>query len=318
MGNETKQIPEYAKGKWCQAENTGVIIVDKRQFGEEPQYKVKGYMVANIGMDETHIQDSITNRKYVIDLVNTSVNQCQSVNKDNPLVVAETIKEMVTALKAANSDIETYWDKTKLLISANTYELIKEVLNKISEANNMGTNEQEVNRLRKCYPLFTFDYKKENEAKGFNNLTINYSEGSAFHTSIKDGRTDRELEQELDHKHLQALMSQDLMKLYPDLYVHIYADSNGCTVHVWVKRDGRDFESIGTLNVLDLDFHKTLTIWQKEALQAKQDGWFFCSGHLKAERKSDYGYFYFAGNYCKQWGDEHPNHRDMAAREDYI
>ena len=63
--------------------------------------------------------------------------------------------------------------------------------------------------------------------------------------------------------------------------------------------------------------HSALAALQIEAAQAKQQGWFFCTGHNRAEEQHDGQYFYFAGKYCKAWGDEHPDHRQAAAQERY-
>lgn len=95
------KIPEYAKGEWFQAENTGVICVDKHTIKQK-----QGYMVADIARDENDIILSITNRNYVVDLVTTAVNQCQKVNPENPLVVAENITAMVKMLNELTKHVD--------------------------------------------------------------------------------------------------------------------------------------------------------------------------------------------------------------------
>jgi hypothetical protein len=116
---------------------------------------------------------------------------------------------------------------------------------------------------------------------------------------------------------MQKSMGHALMSIYPDLYIGIYAGKDGVMVSVWVKRERGDAEAIGTLDIVSGDLHPTLLKWQKEAEKSKQDGWFFCSGHVKAEPKSEWGYFHFAGNYCRQYGEENPESRRAAARETY-
>lgn len=84
-----------------------------------------------------------------------------------------------------------------------------------------------------------------------------------------------------------------------------------------MNRNGDDAESIGLLEITLQNLHARLQEWQNEAKKAKQDGYFFCSGHVRAEPKSSFDYYHFAGNYCKEWGNKHPELRKAAAREAY-
>ena len=184
--------------------------------------------------------------------------------------------------------------------------------------NDYERNQKEVARLQKCYPLFKFTLDKEplNDIDHVNNLEIQYSIGHSYYTPIVDGRL-KYGELDLIKEHMEQTIANNLMELYHDLYFSLYTHRNGITISVWVKRDNRDCESVGQLDIISTDLHETLKRWQIEATRAKQTGWFFCSGHTKAEPKSEYGYFHFAGNYCKKYGDEHPDQRKEAGRQSY-
>lgn len=175
---------------------------------------------------------------------------------------------------------------------------------------------RELLRLRKIYPLFEFEENTNKES--VNNLIINMSRGHSFHCSIGEGgKLDHEAELHLEHDHMEKSIGHEFMKRYPDLYISPYANRTGIMLSIWVKRDGRDAESIGSLDMLNPTLTETLDNLQKEAHAAKQEGMFFCSGHKRAEPKKDGWYFHFAGSYCKEYGDEHPEQRKEAARENY-
>jgi hypothetical protein len=175
----------------------------------------------------------------------------------------------------------------------------------------MDRNIEELNRLRKIYPLFDIDMEKDGHA------VAHLSHGSMQYFVIENGRIDREISQSLDKDHMEKSISQELMKLYPDLHIGTYANKDGISVSVWISRDNRDAESVGEISVTSPELHETLKNWQKEAHQAKQNGWFFCTGHEKAELRTKGCYFHFAGNYCEQWGNEHPDSRKAAANQNY-
>lgn len=188
-------------------------------------------------------------------------------------------------------------------------------LNKISKEEQQR-NETQVKRLQKLYPLFTFDLQGKV-------LTVNFSKTHSFAPWIKNGILDLDVIQTLNHEHMILSLNKSLMTLYPNLFISCYPSSNGINLTVWINRlyeDGtpNGHEAVGSIcDITDINLHPTLFEWEIEAKLAKQDNWFFCTGHEKAEPKSKYGYFYFAGNYCKQWGDEHPEQRMNAARETY-
>ncbi len=180
----------------------------------------------------------------------------------------------------------------------------------LNRLNGLSGSAREFERLKMLYPLFQFEFDGKH-------LTVQTSGNSSYHTTIENGRVDHDSMRHLDHDHMQKVMSQSLMELYPDLHISVYASKDGANASVWIDRDGRDAEAIGHVDILDVLLHPTLASWQKEALQAKQEGWFFCSGHTKAEPKAEWGYFHFAGNYCKRYGEENPESRKAAARETY-
>ena len=184
--------------------------------------------------------------------------------------------------------------------------------------NEQELNKRELERLQKCYPLFTFELEKN----GINNLTVHYSKTNKLHTSIENGHLFKGSAEYLEHEHLQKSLSKAFMLRYPDLYISVYCSKDDCNVSVWVNRpneqgEADDAESIDNISITNIYLHKWLADCQIEAKKAKQDGWFFCSGHKLAEPKEEYGYFYFAGNYCKKYGETNSEHRRMAARENY-
>lgn len=172
-------------------------------------------------------------------------------------------------------------------------------------------NKKEVARLEKCYPLFKFELKDDSL------LEIHFTKNHSFSPRLENGRLDWDSERQLDNEHMQASIKQQLMGIYPHLYLNAYAHRNGLTISAWVNRNNKDVESIRSIEITSLNLHETLKQWNDEAQKAKQDGWFFCSGHLKAEPKTEYGYFHFAGQYCKRFGDENPTARKRAAQENY-
>jgi len=174
----------------------------------------------------------------------------------------------------------------------------------------------EFERLKKCYPLLNLELDDDNY-----HLTSHTGSNSSFHTTIDDGQIDHETITMFDKDHLALTMEQNLMALYPDLFIGVFMNKDECEVSCWVNRpqNGKPcgHEAIGSIDITDINLHPTLYKWQLSSFFAKKPNYFFCSGHGCAEPKSHFGYFYFAGNYCKKWGDEHPENRRAAARETY-
>jgi hypothetical protein len=179
----------------------------------------------------------------------------------------------------------------------------------------MMKNKGEFERLCKIYPLFKLSIK---EIEGKDHLTADINDGSSFNCYLTElGGLTRESQLTLDRDHMQESLRVELMLQYPDLYISVYANRKGLVASAWVKRNNKDDEAIGDIDILSMDFRDTMAKWQEEAEKSKQDGWFFCSGHQKAEPLGDDGYFHFAGRYCKKYGDEHPESRSAAMKENY-
>lgn len=171
---------------------------------------------------------------------------------------------------------------------------------------------QELERLKKIYSLFKFNMDRDGH------LTIEMPGGSSFHTIVDQwGRLDRESELHLNHDHMEKAIAAKFMEQYPDLLISAYGGKDGVVLSAWVKRDGRGAEAVGDIGITDPDLRIHFRRWQDEAGQAKEEGWFFCSGHVRAEQKAIYDYYYFAGQYCKEYGEQHPAHRREAASETY-
>ncbi len=140
-----------------------------------------------------------------------------------------------------------------------------------------------------------------------------------------DWQTMQNTEHELEERHRLQATEARLMDAYPDLWVSVSGSfADGFHVDVWIRRGTvgayRDAEAFHSENTLHLDnpfLHPILQRWQAEAKLAKSSEFFLCTGHNQAEACHEGQYFYFAGRYCKQWGDEHPEHRAAAAAERY-
>ena len=177
---------------------------------------------------------------------------------------------------------------------------------------------KELKRLRMIYPLFDIKVDDSLSIEENEILDVEISKGHAFHPWVtKQGRLDREAAAYLNSEHCKKHVATQLKVQYPNLHTSLYIGRADILVSVWVDRNDRDAEAIGHVQLYDPNFKDIMTHWEQEAALAKQDGFFFCSGHRKAEPKSEYGYFHFAGSYCKQYGEENPESRKAAARENY-
>lgn len=120
MGNETK-------GKWTP---NAFYINAVVQNVQRPIFE----MVIGGRKGEGIPYISITELQENSELVCEAVNQCKSLNKDNPLVVAESIKEMVDCLKTFTSGYSCFSEYSQLSPSYDgRIEKVFEILNKISE-----------------------------------------------------------------------------------------------------------------------------------------------------------------------------------------
>lgn len=117
--------------------------------------------------------------------------------------------------------------------------------------------------------------------------------------------------------YLEATINKKLEDLYPNLVVQSYVRPHSISVAVWIKRNGRDAEGLGTLDFLAVDFHDGMISLQETALVASEPNMFYCGGCKIPQSKSEYGYHYFSGKYCKVFGENNPQHKDRALRETY-
>ncbi len=179
-------------------------------------------------------------------------------------------------------------------------------------------NKQEFERLKKQYPLFKFEILDKLNGSGTETMRVSYSGGSSQCFWLTQyGTFPNDNYETLNHEHMEKSLAKQLGEKYPDLHFWINGHKDGISVHVSVNRGDREGTGIGGIDLTNEKSHATMNYWQSEALKSKQDGYFFCSGHQKAEPKEDYCYFYFMGDYCKKYAEENPEHRQMAARERY-
>lgn len=178
------------------------------------------------------------------------------------------------------------------------------------DTNTSPANLKELTRIRKLYPLFQFEIEGSH-------VTAIMTSTSQYHFTMNEGRWDNLSQHYLNNDHMKKSISIDLMKLYPDLYISVFTGTDRIDVSVWVKRNSSDAEAVGHISIVDPNLHITLKKWQTEANLAVQDNWFFCTGHVRAEPKSDFDYFHFAGKYCKLWGRLNPASRKMAINQNY-
>lgn len=104
-------------------------------------------------------------------------------------------------------------------------------------------------------------------------------------------------------------------KSYPNLWFYIDVVTLRPT-GVWVRRDGRDGESICS-DTDALQSSTILRILNKEAGKALQEGWFWCCNCDGPKPKSEYGYYHFSSKYCKKCKNENPTAYKRALAETY-
>ena len=190
-------------------------------------------------------------------------------------------------------------------------------MSEIPNATKSRSQDRELERLRKIYPLFKFEEDGLIE-NGSLSLVVETSFSAKSYMLISPrGTIGHESTLHLGHMHMEQTLGKELMELYPNLYIAAHAHKDGISIWVWVKRNERDAESVGDLKLISAHFHLCLAGWQEEAKKACQEGWFFCTGHGRAEAVEHLEFHHFAGRFCKQWGDEHPEILDRALRETY-
>lgn len=175
-------------------------------------------------------------------------------------------------------------------------------------------DQKEQARLLKQYPFINFDFSNpERHRAEYDGRSQSLCED--YHTR----------ERELTEWHQVIATAARLRERYPDLWVSVSESAQGYFVYVWIKRtwdsgregDAEAFRQPNTLYLDDPALHPTLIAYQEQAVLAKQNGWFFCTGHDRAEQEGEGFYGYFAGKFCKEYAEDHPEHRAAAAAERY-
>lgn len=176
-------------------------------------------------------------------------------------------------------------------------------------------DKKEQARLRSLYHRLGFNFEVEGHYR---------AEGGGRSVSLSENYNQRE--RELTEWHGIVATRERLMLVYPDLWIALYNGIEGYDVYIWVKRTWpdstkeRDGEAIRQGDALYLDdpsLHQTLAAAQEQAALARQDGWFYCTGHARAEKREEGHWFHFAGQFCKEYGEEKPNARAAAGQERY-
>lgn len=159
-------------------------------------------------------------------------------------------------------------------------------------------------QLKSKFPLFTFALHENG------NYSVKY--GTTSRCFSKDTYS---LEA-LTNWHALASTGQLLNWAYSNLRITVSSLSEGYVVNVWTLKDETGMVHPKLL-LGNPDLHNQLTKLNTEARMASADGWFYCSGHGRAERKVGNEYCWFAGKYCEEYGLENPQHRKDAESETY-
>lgn len=176
-------------------------------------------------------------------------------------------------------------------------------------------DKKEQARLRSLYHRLGFNFEVEGHYR---------AEYRGRSQSLSENYNQRE--RELAEWHRQIATQERLMKMYPDLWIAVSEYVEGYSLFVWIKRiwpgstEERDAEAIrhtGALYLDDPSLHQTLAAAQEQAALAKQDGWFYCTGHGRAEKREEGHWFHFAGRFCVEYGKENPQARTAAGQERY-
>lgn len=168
----------------------------------------------------------------------------------------------------------------------------------------MNMNELAVS-LKKEFPLLEFIPQE--------NHVVVKNKNSQFWIKEKFDRIDKVIQE-----HLIVSLKKELNRMYPNLYFGIYISKTTISISVWVMVDGRDGTSTGKSFVItQVDLHERLKLLNEEAHKSKQEGWFFCTGHGRAEQIEEYDYWCFTGKFCKQFSEEFPEQKRSALNERY-
>ncbi len=119
-------------------------------------------------------------------------------------------------------------------------------------------------------------------------------------------------------------LKTDLSNGFPNLYfsVHPNQKPSGCSISIWIRRDGRDHDGIGSYSIkdvynLDDEFFKVLERISLELDGKDLNDHFWCKGCDKVHHKDEYGYYYFSSKYCKQYLEKNPAFNKKIRSETY-
>ena len=174
----------------------------------------------------------------------------------------------------------------------------------------------DLKRLKELYPLFSFELKNITVSSGTEpRLLISYKN----RTMHEDPTRYNLWQNEITNWHAIESTANALMLRFPHLYISVAVFPTGIFLYVWIKRDDRSGEAFQHAPLmLGTSFtEESLCNMEKEAETSTPEGWFYCTGHSKAEVKGSGMYSWFAGSYCADYGKEHPKHLKEALAETY-
>jgi hypothetical protein len=172
--------------------------------------------------------------------------------------------------------------------------------------------DKERSRMEKLFPLFTFHWTEDEKGHGC------YAQMGRSKQYLSGDH--RRMEEALTTAHRLQSIEADLSKSYPSLIFLALESHASVRIDTWVKAKSSGGCGTGALSRLSLaqpDLHTILANLNAEAEKSLQDGWFYCSGHERAEPQDNYSYFYFTGKYCKEYAEANPSHQRAAGRETY-
>ena len=172
--------------------------------------------------------------------------------------------------------------------------------------------------LQARWPLF-----KYHETKNFYGDEPQFTVWLSPRNENDNGSTSTSVSGTIDEKQIEALDGYharlQTLNLYhakfPNLWFYIDQYTYRIT-GAYVRRDGRDGEGISVHGDALRD-PLMLDHLNAEAGKALQDGWFWCSNCDVAKPESEYGYFHFAGKYCRSCRDKNPQKYKEARSESY-
>lgn len=109
---------------------------------------------------------------------------------------------------------------------------------------------------------------------------------------------------------------QERWKEMMDKYPHLYFSRD--LRSMWVRREvnGKPHDGDGIPYKIPLTDDQ-LPHWNDEAGKARQQGWFLCFICGKAKPRSEYGYYHFCAEYCKDCLAKNPDVERSARNENY-